>query len=293
MTEREALDILRVDQDCSPEQLRQAYVDLVKVWHPDRFQADARLRQKADQTLRGINAAYAVLQQPTVRGGSASSSERTRPESQPRAERARQDPQPSAEPQTVAPPTPPIQTRHRVLLAAVIGAAIGVVLVLAAVLRPSPAPSLPVDAADPSPAGDVELKADRRPSRSVSDPGRPESGSELRSAAHKGTGWLSARNGTRHDAVVLLDGDVAQERVFFVRRGEQVTLFDLLPGTYRVRVMLGEEWTGRAFQRPAGHYERQELATVAAHEGARDAKPLAIVIDDRIGVRPVPVFGLD
>ena len=49
MTEGEALRVLHLDPDCSREQIRQAYTDLVKVWHPDRFQGDARLRADDDQ----------------------------------------------------------------------------------------------------------------------------------------------------------------------------------------------------------------------------------------------------
>ena len=62
MTEREALRLLHLDKDCSNDQLRRAYRDLVKVWHPDRFQSDAELRIKAERTLQSINVAYALLQ---------------------------------------------------------------------------------------------------------------------------------------------------------------------------------------------------------------------------------------
>ena len=40
----------------------------MKVWHPDRFGADARLREKAEEKLKQINQAYTVL-----RSGSAAS----------------------------------------------------------------------------------------------------------------------------------------------------------------------------------------------------------------------------
>ena len=62
MTEREALRLLHLEQGCSQDQLRRAYLDLVKVWHPDRFQGDAQLRAKAERTLQSINEAYALLQ---------------------------------------------------------------------------------------------------------------------------------------------------------------------------------------------------------------------------------------
>lgn len=40
------------------EQVRQAYKDLVKVWHPDRFVQDFRLRQISEEKLKLINEAY-------------------------------------------------------------------------------------------------------------------------------------------------------------------------------------------------------------------------------------------
>ena len=43
-------------------EIRQAYHDLVRVWHPDRFQADGRLQKVAAEQLRRINEAYALLE---------------------------------------------------------------------------------------------------------------------------------------------------------------------------------------------------------------------------------------
>jgi hypothetical protein len=43
-------------------EIKEAYRDLVKVWHPDRFGSDLRLRQKAELQLKLINEAYRVLQ---------------------------------------------------------------------------------------------------------------------------------------------------------------------------------------------------------------------------------------
>ncbi len=45
----------------SPREVRQAYIDLTKVWHPDRFNDDPRLKKKAEAKLREINAAYEQL----------------------------------------------------------------------------------------------------------------------------------------------------------------------------------------------------------------------------------------
>jgi curved DNA-binding protein CbpA len=53
--------LLEVEPGASPEQIRRAYLDLVKVWHPDRFPNDPDLTAKADQRLMEINLAYERL----------------------------------------------------------------------------------------------------------------------------------------------------------------------------------------------------------------------------------------
>jgi len=45
----------------SEQAIREAYRDLVKVWHPDRFGSDPRLREKAEERLREVNAAFEQL----------------------------------------------------------------------------------------------------------------------------------------------------------------------------------------------------------------------------------------
>src|SRR5262245_9516208 len=57
-----ALEILGVPANAPQEQVREAYVDLAKVWHPDRFGGDPRLRAKAEEKLKSINEAYQFLQ---------------------------------------------------------------------------------------------------------------------------------------------------------------------------------------------------------------------------------------
>src|SRR6266566_3153727 len=59
---KEALDVLALRSGATPVEIKEAYRDLVKVWHPDRFGSDARLRQKAENKLQQINDAYRVLQ---------------------------------------------------------------------------------------------------------------------------------------------------------------------------------------------------------------------------------------
>ena len=61
MLVREALEVLGLAADATPAEIKAAHRDLVKVWHPDRFGSDARLRAKAEEKLKQINQAYMVL----------------------------------------------------------------------------------------------------------------------------------------------------------------------------------------------------------------------------------------
>src|ERR1700679_36524 len=58
----EALDVLSLRPGATSLEVKEAYRDLVKVWHPDRFGSDPRLRRKAEDKLKQINDAYRVLQ---------------------------------------------------------------------------------------------------------------------------------------------------------------------------------------------------------------------------------------
>ena len=72
--------ILELEPGASPEELKQAYRDLAKVWHPDRFSDDPRLQQKALEKLKKINEAYGRLQ--SARPSSQLSTRQPEPHSQ-------------------------------------------------------------------------------------------------------------------------------------------------------------------------------------------------------------------
>lgn len=53
--------ILELEPGASQDDIRQAYKDLAKVWHPDRFADSPRLQHKAEEKLKLINTAYEFL----------------------------------------------------------------------------------------------------------------------------------------------------------------------------------------------------------------------------------------
>lgn len=69
--------MLGLAADATSVEVKEAYRDLVKVWHPDRFGSDARLCAKAEEELKRINEAYTVLQEGG--GTSQSAAEPARP----------------------------------------------------------------------------------------------------------------------------------------------------------------------------------------------------------------------
>ena len=60
-TRAEYLDELELSEHATPQEIRQAYRDLARVWHPDRFEQDPRMRKKANDKMRRIVEAYDYL----------------------------------------------------------------------------------------------------------------------------------------------------------------------------------------------------------------------------------------
>jgi DnaJ domain len=56
-----ALRVLDLGPSATGNDVKNAYRVLVKVWHPDRFQNDAKLREAADAKLKALNSAYFFL----------------------------------------------------------------------------------------------------------------------------------------------------------------------------------------------------------------------------------------
>ena len=94
--------ILELKPGASPDQVKQAYRDLARVWHPDRFSHDPRLQQKAQEKLKEINHAYERLR--SVDPGSDTNDS----ESKPKYQRSEAEPQSSSSRKHQPPTEPPL-----------------------------------------------------------------------------------------------------------------------------------------------------------------------------------------
>lgn len=60
---RQALTTLDLEPGCDPGEVKRAYLELVQVWHPDRFGDKPQLQQRATEKLQQINDAYHLLRE--------------------------------------------------------------------------------------------------------------------------------------------------------------------------------------------------------------------------------------
>ena len=58
---RRSLEILELHHTATEGEVRQAYKDIVNVWHPDRFCNNPRLKEKAEKKLKEVNEAYETI----------------------------------------------------------------------------------------------------------------------------------------------------------------------------------------------------------------------------------------
>lgn len=54
-------EILELDRNASLDEAKQAYKDIVNIWHPDRFSNNPRLKRKAEEKLKEANLAYEMV----------------------------------------------------------------------------------------------------------------------------------------------------------------------------------------------------------------------------------------
>ena len=62
MDPKDAFTILKSNQFMDYREVRKSYIDLVSVWHPDRFIHNERLRKKAIEEMKQINIAWETIQ---------------------------------------------------------------------------------------------------------------------------------------------------------------------------------------------------------------------------------------
>lgn len=55
-------EILEIKPGCTYEEVKLAFRDMVSIWHPDKFSHNSRLKEKAEEKLKDINAAWEQLQ---------------------------------------------------------------------------------------------------------------------------------------------------------------------------------------------------------------------------------------
>lgn len=61
MNPKQCYATLEIHEHAGKEEIRQAYRDLVTIWHPDQYQGNPRLQEKATEKLKELNAAYETL----------------------------------------------------------------------------------------------------------------------------------------------------------------------------------------------------------------------------------------
>jgi hypothetical protein len=76
-----ALHLLGVGINATKDEIKDAYRVLVKVWHPDRFPTDQKLREAAEAKLKEINSAFLFLTSTSANAAARASSPQQQPDS--------------------------------------------------------------------------------------------------------------------------------------------------------------------------------------------------------------------
>ncbi len=255
--------VLNVDPTASPEEVRKAWRDLVRVWHPDRFANDPELQKVADERLRAINEAYEALKNPQL-----------------------EDELPDVS-QMAATPQLGWQTKLLIIVSAfrgmapkgllIIGLAVCAVLFIVMLVVVSYAGSRMVLRADNAADGSFIVAAAARKARALTPrapvlesaqiagggqtqearpvenptPRRaprpaPDSGTELISPRGRGgSGWLAISNTTEQDAVARLTVQGAAGtplRMVYIRARTDTTISNIGTGVYVIYVTMGQDW---------------------------------------------------
>ena len=60
MNRTEALRILGLDDDATPEDVKTAYKETVQILHPDRFASNKKLQDRATEQFKNLQEAYEI-----------------------------------------------------------------------------------------------------------------------------------------------------------------------------------------------------------------------------------------
>jgi hypothetical protein len=249
MSRAECFRALGVDPEASWEALRQAYKDLVRVWHPDRFQSDPQFQRKAEQQLRRINEAYFALKNSDIHEGR----------------------QPEPAPQQ----KPANRFAWNLLLRWPIKAAwLGLICLAPLAIGGLLVNRVRVPTLESLPSGDgqsttAELSSWARgevtdlwrsipkiwendggpreqPPRDTGAvaPGTPENGTELLRTRMSGGSQLWVSNPASQDAVATLveAGTASPVRVIYIEAKNKVCIRHIAPGVYHLLAETGENW---------------------------------------------------
>ncbi len=217
-------ETLHLKPSATQEQIRQAYLDLARVWHPDRFVNDERLRRVAEEKMMEITGAYqALLGAPAAAPAPAVAA---------REPAARVPPTTSSASQTSTP-----LLRDPRLQVAGGSAALAVILLIVWWLVPpgGDAPQDPLPQTEASREAAVERQP-KRPIRSM-----PATGEAMRSRT--GAGEIQIHNQTNSEAVLRIS--TARNRstalnTATVPAGDIAILRNLSPESYFVEATFSD-----------------------------------------------------
>jgi hypothetical protein len=199
---RRWLEVLGLAPGATKQELDDAYRDLVKVWHPDRFQSDPTLRLKAQEKLRDLNAAYEGLRRSGI---------------------PPPDPVPTAAPQAPAWKKGPATSETRSARWGIVWGFGSVLIATAAVVAIVLSVGMRRDAVV---ATDIVLAPAPQPRKPAREPQRTEPAPPARPTV----GALMVLSEPSGGTVYVNDQQVGHT---------PLTLPSLVPGAYRVRVELG------------------------------------------------------
>ena len=61
MNRNEALRVLGLDEDATPEEVKAAYKEMAQILHPDRFASNKKLQDRATEQFKNLQEAYDLL----------------------------------------------------------------------------------------------------------------------------------------------------------------------------------------------------------------------------------------